>query len=97
MVCKFSKKINSDAGVSGKFSKIFKQNYFVELTRTDAWVKWTKKKCIHKIYSMENTGDGVLFIAVSGMWAYSFSKKGALSQMLFYENWEVLRNINFTE
>ena len=33
------------------------------------------KNCIHKIYSQENTGEG-LFSAVADMWTYSFSKKG---------------------
>ena len=32
------------------------------------------KKCIHKIYLQENTGDGFLFSAVPDMWAYIFSK-----------------------
>ena len=59
---------------SCKFSEIFKKTYFVEHARADAWVKWTKK-CIHKIYSQENIGDGVLFRVVSDMWAYIFSKK----------------------
>ena len=31
---------------------------------------------IHKIYSQENTGESVLFSAVTHMWAYNFSKKG---------------------
>ena len=40
-------------------------------------LEWKEpKKCIHKIYSQGNTGDGVLFSAVADMWAYSFSKKG---------------------
>ena len=40
-------------------------------------LEWNEpKSCIHKIYSQENTGDGVLFIAVADMWAYSFFKKG---------------------
>ena len=34
------------------------------------------KNCIHKIYSQENTSDGVLFSVVADMWAYNFSKKG---------------------
>ena len=41
-----------------------------------ALVKWTKKNYLHKIYSQENTGDGVLFSAVVDMWAYNLSKKG---------------------
>ena len=36
---------------SCKFSEIFKKTYFVEQIQTDAWVKWTKKNCVHKIYS----------------------------------------------
>ena len=55
-----------------------------------------QKNCIHKIYLQENTDDGVLFSAVADMWAYSFTKQTP-SQMLFYENREVLQNINFTE
>ena len=35
-----------------------------------------QKKCIHKIYSQENTGDGVLFSAAADIWAYKLSKKG---------------------
>ena len=35
-----------------------------------------QKNCIHKIYSQENTGEGVLFGAVADMWAYNFSKTG---------------------
>ena len=30
---------------------------------------------IHKSYSQENFGDGVLFSAVPDMWAHSFSKR----------------------
>ena len=70
----FSRKKTLGQVFSCKFSEIFKKTYFVEHARTDAWVKWTKK-CIHKIYSQENIGDGVLFRVVSDMWAYIFSKK----------------------
>ena len=62
--------------ISCQFSEIFQKNYFVEHARTAAGVKRTKKYCIHKIYSQKNTGGGVLYCAVAGMWAYSFSKKG---------------------
>ena len=56
-----------------------------------------QKNCIQRIYSQENTGDGALFSAVTDMWGYSFSNKETPSHMLFYENWKVLQNINFTE
>ena len=75
MVCNFFKKENSGLGV---FLQVFRKNkktYFVEHVWTDTWVRWTKKKFIHKIYLRRNTGDGVLFSAVAGMLAYSFSKK----------------------
>ena len=75
MVCNFFKKKTLAQVFCCKFSEIFKKTYFVEHARTDAWVKWTKK-CIHKIYLQGNTGGGVLFSAVTDIWAYSFSKKG---------------------
>ena len=80
---------------SCKFSEIFK-DYFVEHART-GFSEMNQKNYLHKIYSHENTGDGVLFSAVVDMWAYNLSKKRTPSQMLFYENWEVLQNIRFTE
>ena len=43
MVCIFSRKKTRAQVFSCKFSEIFKKTYFVEHTRTDAWVKWTKK------------------------------------------------------
>ena len=52
IVCNFFEKKNSGAGVSCKFSKIFKRTNFVEHARTDAWVKWIEKivftKFIHR-------------------------------------------------
>ena len=80
---------------SCKFFEIFK-DYFVEHART-GFSEMNQKNYLHKIYSHENTGDGVLFSAVVDMWAYNLSKKRTPSQMLFYENWEVLQNIRFTE
>ena len=59
---------------SCNLSKIFKKTDFADV-RTNAWVKWTKKKRIHKSYSQENIGDGVLFSAVADIWTYSFSKR----------------------
>ena len=39
-------------------------------------LEWNEpKNCIYKIYSQENTVDGVFFSAVADLWAYSFSKK----------------------
>ena len=55
-----------------------------------------QKKCIHKIYLQENTGNGILFSTVADMQAYSFPK-WISSNMLFYENCEILKNTNFTE
>ena len=72
----FSRKRTLAQVFSFTFSEIFKKTYFLEHARTDAWVKWTKKKSIHKIYLQGNTGDGVLFSAIPDMWAYSFSKTG---------------------
>ena len=72
----FSRKKTLAQVFSCKFSEIFKKTYFVEQARLDARVKWTKKNCIHKIYSQENTGDGVLLSAVADMWTWNFSKKG---------------------
>ena len=53
MMCNFFKKKKTLAQVfSCKFAEIFKNTYFVEHVRTDAWVKWTKKivftKSIHR-------------------------------------------------
>ena len=48
-----------------------------------------QKKLIRKIYSEENTGDDVLFGAVADMWAYSFSKRDSIT--------DILQNIIFTE
>ena len=76
MVRDFFKKKTLAQVFSCKSSEIFKRTYFVEHAQTHAWVKWTNKKCIHKIYSQENTADGVLFSAIANMWVYSFSKKG---------------------
>ena len=47
---------------------------------------WNKavKKYIHANISYKYTGDGVLFSAVAGMRAYSFTKKG-LHHILFSE------------
>ena len=53
-----------------------------------------QKNCIHKSYSQESSGDGVLFRAAADRWAYSFSKTDSI--MLFYENCGVLQNIIFT-
>ena len=48
----FSRKKTLAQLFSCRFSEIFKKTYFVEHTRTDAWVKWTKKivftKSIHR-------------------------------------------------
>ena len=63
MVCNFMKKKSSGTGKLCKFSEIFEKTFFVEHFWTDAWMKWAKKNCIHKIYLKENTGDGVLFSA----------------------------------
>ena len=75
---------------------LFKKTYFVEHVRTDAWVIWTKKKIAFTIYLQENTSGGVVFSAVADMWTYSFPK-WTLSQMFFYENYEISQNINFRE
>ena len=48
-----------------------------------------QKNLIRKIYSEENTGDDVLFGEVADMWAYSFSKRDSIT--------DVLQNIIFTE
>ena len=72
----FSRKKTLAQVFSCKFSEIFQKTYLVEHARTAAWVKRTKKNCIHKIYSQKNTGYGVFYSEVAGMWAYSFSKKG---------------------
>ena len=48
-----------------------------------------QKNLIRKIYSEENTGDDVLFGAVADMWAYSFSKRDSIT--------DILQNIIFTE
>ena len=49
-----------------------------------------KKICIHEICSQES------FLVCRHV-DLQFFQKWTLSQMLFYENWEVLQNINFTE
>ena len=56
-----------------KSSKIFKETCFVEHIRMNAWMKWTKKNCIYKIYSQEDTGEDALVSAVPDKLAYSFS------------------------
>ena len=47
-----------------------------------------KKNCMHESYLQGNTGDSVVFSAVPGMWAYSFSKKDSITDAflgkLFY-------------
>ena len=48
-----------------------------------------QKNLIRKIYSEENTGDDVLFGEVADMWAYRFSKRDSIT--------DVLQNIIFTE
>ena len=53
-----------------------------------------KTNCIHKSYSQESSGDGVLFMAAADRWVYSFSKTD--SMMLFYENCGASQSIIFT-
>ena len=79
------------------FSEIFKKTYFVEHSQTDAWVKWTKKIVFAKSIQRETPVMMSFLNAVANMWVYSFLKNRNASQMLFFENWEVLQNINFTE
>ena len=55
-----------------------------------------QKNCIYKIYSQENTGDGVIFSAVWHVGS-RIVQNWTPSQMLSYENWELLQNINFTK
>ena len=78
-----------------KFSEIFKKNYFVEHAQTDAWVKWTKKivfsKSIHRKTPV--MASFLVQFQPCGLTVFLISN----SQMLFYENWEVLQNMNFTE
>ena len=85
--CTALSKRNSGQAFSCKFSEIFKKTYFVEHFRTDAWMKWTKKNCIYKIYSQEGTVKDVLT---------TFSKE-IPSQMLLFENCKVLQKVIFTE
>ena len=59
-------------------------------------MKWTKKICIYKIYSQENTGEDLLFSAVADMWAYIFFKRDSVTDVIF-ENCEVLQKVIFTE
>ena len=72
---------------SRKLSEICKKTDYVEHVRTNAWVKWTTKKCIHKSYSQENTGDDILFSAVADMWPYSFSKTNSITDAFLWELW----------
>ena len=76
MMCNFFKKKNSGTGFSCKFAKIFKKTYFVEHSRTDAWVKWTKKIVFTKsIHTKKEMTPFLVQLQTCG-WAYSFSKKG---------------------
>ena len=79
---------------SSKFSEIFKNIYLVGHIQTDAWIKWTNAivfiKSVHRTTSVETS-----FLAqFLGLTAFP---KGTPSQMLFYENCEVLQKVNFTE
>ena len=53
----------------------FKEDIFCRRCASGYLSEWSKKHCINKIYSRENTVNGVLFSAASGMHAYSFTKK----------------------
>ena len=68
------------------FSEIYKKNMPKRV------LEWNEpKNCIHKIYSQANTGDGVLFSAVSGMSAYSFSKKELHNRCVSMKNGKFYR------
>ena len=77
MMCNFFKKKKTLAQVfSCKFAEIFKNTYFVEHVRTDAWVKWTKKIVLTKsIHTKKEMTPFLVQLQTCG-WAYSFSKKG---------------------
>ena len=91
-----SRKKNLAQVFSCKFAENFKKTYFVEDVRTDAWVKWTKKIVFTKsIYRKTPvTASFLVQLQACGLTAFP---KWTSSQMLFYENCEVLQNIIFTE
>ena len=66
MVCNFIKTKLRHSCFPVHFPK-FWLKIVVEKVLTDAGVKWSKEKCIHKISSQENTGDGFFFSAVADM------------------------------
>ena len=54
-----------------------------------------KRNCVLSIHKKTLVED-IFFNAVADMWAYSFSKRTP-SQILFYENCEVLQKVIFTD
>ena len=79
-----------------KLSEIFKKTGFVEHVRNGCSSEMNQKKLYSKGYSQESTGDGVPLVQLQTCGLTVFPK-GIPSQILFYENFEVLQNIIFTE
>ena len=43
--------------------------------------EWNEPKKLFLICSQKNTGEDVLFSAVAGMWAYSFSNRYSITDV----------------
>ena len=55
---------------------LIKLNLFCRTFPNGCLSEMNQKNCIRKIYSQENTTDGILFNAAADIWAYKLSKKG---------------------
>ena len=95
ILCNFFEKKNSGTGVLPvSFPKF--------LRRPILWnmpvriLEWNEPKyCLHKIYSQENSWSP--FWCSCRYVDLQFFQKVTASLILFYENWQVLQNINFTD
>ena len=81
---------------SYKLSEIFKKTDFVEHVRKNTWVKSTKKIVFTKAIHGKTPVMASFLVQLQTCRLTAFPK-GTPSQMLFYENCEVLQNIIFTE
>ena len=81
MVCNFFKKKTLAQVFCCKFSEIFKKAYFVEHARTDAWVKWTKKKIFTKSIHRETPVVASFLVQLQTSGLTVFPKKDSIADV----------------